>query len=60
MSKPETCVCCGEVIPEGRQVCPDCEWKARQRKDYVPESRYQTSSWVNRVRRIFKRKVTRR
>lgn len=19
------CVCCGEVIPEGRQVCPDCE-----------------------------------
>lgn len=21
----ETCVCCGAVIPEGRQVCPDCE-----------------------------------
>lgn len=21
----ETCVCCGTVIPEGRQVCPDCE-----------------------------------
>ena len=20
----ETCVCCGEVIPEGRQVCPIC------------------------------------
>ena len=19
------CVCCGEVIPEGRQVCPQCE-----------------------------------
>ena len=19
------CVCCGEIIPEGRQVCPDCE-----------------------------------
>ena len=18
------CVCCGEIIPEGRQVCPDC------------------------------------
>lgn len=21
------CICCGEVIPEGRQVCPDCEEK---------------------------------
>lgn len=20
-----TCVCCGSVIPEGRQVCPVCE-----------------------------------
>ena len=20
-----TCVCCGVVIPEGRQVCPQCE-----------------------------------
>ncbi len=20
-----TCVCCGEIIPEGRQVCPRCE-----------------------------------
>lgn len=19
------CVCCGEIIPEGRQVCPRCE-----------------------------------
>lgn len=21
----EHCVCCGDVIPEGRQVCPACE-----------------------------------
>jgi hypothetical protein len=21
------CVCCGEIIPEGRQVCPMCEKK---------------------------------
>jgi hypothetical protein len=20
-------ICCGEIIPEGRQVCPSCEWK---------------------------------
>jgi uncharacterized OB-fold protein len=19
------CVCCGEIIPEGRMVCPNCE-----------------------------------
>ena len=21
------CVCCGEYVPEGRQVCPTCEKK---------------------------------
>ena len=21
----ERCVCCGEIIPEGRMVCPRCE-----------------------------------
>ena len=20
-----TCICCGEIIPEGRQICPTCE-----------------------------------
>ena len=23
----DRCVCCGEIIPEGRQVCPMCEEK---------------------------------
>ena len=22
---PNRCVCCGDVIPQGRQVCPSCE-----------------------------------
>lgn len=22
---PNRCVCCGEIIPEGRMVCPNCE-----------------------------------
>lgn len=22
------CVCCGEIIPEGRQVCPQCDCKS--------------------------------
>lgn len=25
MSSNNTCVCCGDVIPEGRMVCPICE-----------------------------------
>ena len=27
MSNNETCVICGEAIPEGKQVCPSCENK---------------------------------
>ena len=27
MANAEKCVCCGAVIPEGRQVCPSCEGK---------------------------------
>ena len=23
----ERCICCGDIIPEGRQVCPICEAK---------------------------------
>ena len=23
----ETCIVCGDIIPEGRQVCPACEQK---------------------------------
>lgn len=30
------CVCCGEIIPEGRQVCPACEYKAKQGLGYKP------------------------
>lgn len=30
-SKIETCVCCGEEIPEGRQVCPTCEQGNRKK-----------------------------
>ncbi len=21
----DRCICCGEIIPEGRQICPICE-----------------------------------
>jgi len=25
------CICCGEIIPEGRQICPNCENVKRER-----------------------------
>lgn len=28
----EHCVMCGTVIPEGRQVCPDCEHAVRTKE----------------------------
>ena len=27
MSDADRCVCCGEIVPEGRQICPQCECK---------------------------------
>lgn len=27
----DTCVCCGEYVPEGRMVCPQCEAKTDER-----------------------------
>ena len=31
----EFCVICGEVIPEGRQVCLDCENRIMQNNDAI-------------------------
>lgn len=36
------CVCCGRIIPEGRQVCPICEQKA-QRRDTLD---YWLNEWI--------------
>ena len=27
----DRCVCCGEIIPEGRMVCPLCQEKPNER-----------------------------
>ena len=29
----DRCVCCGEIVPEGRWVCPNCERKVKEKKD---------------------------
>lgn len=28
-AKAETCICCGEAVPEGRQICPSCETQTK-------------------------------
>lgn len=32
MEDRDYCVCCGEEIPEGRMVCPECERKYESSK----------------------------
>lgn len=27
----DTCVCCGQTVPEGRMVCPECEIQTFER-----------------------------
>lgn len=32
----DTCVCCGEIVPEGRMVCPSCEAGLTPKKNMKP------------------------
>lgn len=32
-----TCVCCGNLIPEGRQVCPRCETWSYAPDAFLPD-----------------------
>lgn len=32
MIMEDRCICCGEVIPEGRMICPICEVKVLEKK----------------------------
>ena len=33
MADVDRCVCCGEIIPEGRQICPQCEIELQSKPD---------------------------
>ena len=35
----DRCVCCGEMIPEGRMVCPQCEKAIMNYQQYVLPTR---------------------
>lgn len=33
MADVDKCVCCGEIVPEGRMVCPQCEFELQSKPD---------------------------
>lgn len=33
MADADRCLCCGEIVPEGRQVGPQCEYKTKESKN---------------------------
>lgn len=33
MANADRCVCCGAIVPEGRQVCPQCEIELQSKPD---------------------------
>ena len=33
MADADRCVCCGEIVPEGRMVCPQCEIELQSKPD---------------------------
>ena len=33
MAGADRCICCGEIVPEGRQVCPQCEIELQSKPD---------------------------
>ena len=46
----DTCVICGRVIPEGRQVCPACEQKQNETEDNSRKTPAQTKKTENSPR----------
>lgn len=48
--KDDTCVCCGQVIPEGRMVCPVCEDEVKTGKTFE-EPQFSNLSDVSRTLR---------
>lgn len=46
----DTCVCCGEYVPEGQQVCRTCEHKAKQKLGYAPQPYWKQCLYIIRAR----------
>lgn len=50
----ERCVCCGNVIPEGRQVCMYCEELEidQQRKPQSAKRKYHKYKWISDIKHV--------
>ena len=54
------CVCCGDIIPEGRQVCPYCETpeifvaevKTRDKTYTLKGSFLQCANWTDSIMKL--------
>lgn len=42
----DRCICCGEIVPEGRMVCPNCEKKTEKKRD--PLIRCRECRWYSK------------
>ena len=40
MANDNTCVCCGEIIPEGTMVCPNCLVVSKKQKKRLIDANY--------------------
>lgn len=47
------CVACGEIIPEGRQVCPLCERKYELKDNTTDNIQKKQNTFVNYIKKYF-------
>ena len=52
MSDVERCIYCGQVIPEGKQICPDCELSITRTAARIKKERYKKRMTAERLKRI--------
>lgn len=50
----DRCVCCGNIIPEGRQVCYQCEHKIEEAKAAVVSFGEILKETFNKIAEVFK------
>lgn len=61
MSVDNYCVCCGECIPEGRLVCPNCEngwtWEEKEEKQMYITAMEARQLMVDSLKEVVKARI---
>lgn len=47
------CVACGEIIPEGRQVCQQCERKYEAKDNATDNIQKKQNTFINYIKKYF-------